>query len=246
MNLFNLQAKIVLDDKEYSVKIHDVATQTEVAGKRMEKSLDKTSLKWTELSSKLQLISRLFKKSLAMFGLGDEFQDWTTEFQDVMQGLINNDFGAEKRLDDFITYTVNKVTEMIPVLVRVLTQVLVGIAKQLPYMTDQIINSLFEIDWLQVGWDIGKSVVTGLGKALWGVLKKIAGEGWLWGENSTPTISNYTYRTIEQTPNTFSNSKQTIDVNVNASGDTALSEENAKKVADELKEYLNKSFGADL
>jgi hypothetical protein len=111
------------------------------------------------------------------------------------------------------------------------------------------IDVIFSINWIQVGIDIGKAIVEGLINMLILPFKWIASifgikipRVKIFGETDK---SDYFTEdtTVENDYELKSSTKQDININIEASGDTPVSEETAEKTAEKLAPYIDKILG---
>lgn len=107
--------------------------------------------------------------------------------------------------------------------------------------------------FIDIGLRLGASLLKGIWNGLtknWGerLLKSVGwgiGYGWLWGKdenNSSEPIINDTQIMPSNSYNVSQN-KQTMDINIKATGDTPISSENASLIAQELIPYIDQKLG---
>ncbi|MBR5202937.1 MAG: hypothetical protein IKW45_06700 [Clostridia bacterium] len=173
--------------------------------------------------------------------------------QSALASMVAGTPDAEEKLQNFFdnlleiadTYTPTFVNYGIRLLIQVVLA-LVRIAPSLASeLTSAIIEAIFSTNWLQVGVDIAKAVVEGflnifisalnIIPSIFGV--KIPKVDLGVGENLfEPTDLGGEYEISE-------NINQKIEVEVKASGDSAVSQETAEKTAQALAPYIDKILG---
>lgn len=162
--------------------------------------------------------------------------------------------GSEERIDEFIDDVIKKIDEFTPRFVtfaiKLLSKVVVALAKAIPDVMQSLWQALLDLDWVDLGIDIGKAILKGLLQILKQGFEFAIGKGWLWGKNSNPVNAE----TIENTVNDMEamptgsyqvneRSTQTIELKVSATGDSELSQDNANLIAQELIPYIDKKLG---
>lgn len=170
--------------------------------------------------------------------------------QSALASLVAGDKDAEEKLQNFFDNVMDMLDDYLPASVnfgiRLLTEVIITMVRIAPSLAveviDAFIDTIFTINWFQVGIDVGKSILEGiiniLGSAL-GVLginvpKVDLGVG----ENVfEPTASLGSEYEISE------NIKQDITVKVEASGDTTVSQATAEETAKALAPYIDKILG---
>ncbi len=164
--------------------------------------------------------------------------------------LIAGTPDAEEKLQNFFDNVLVMLEGYAPKFVnfalRLVIQGAIAIVRIAPSLAadifDVIIDTIFDINWLQVGIDIGKSILEGF-LNIWGsLLNKIPGVNIPKvdlgvGENYFEGIDTGEEYEISE------NVKQDITVKVEASGDSTVSEETAEKTAEALAPYIDKILG---
>lgn len=164
--------------------------------------------------------------------------------------LIAGTPDAEEKLQNFFDNVLVMLEGYAPKFVnfalRLVIQGAIAIIRISPSLASDIISviidTIFDINWLQVGIDIGKSILEGF-LNIWGsVLNKIPGVNIPKvdlgvGENYFEGIDTGEEYEISE------NVKQDITVKVEASGDSTVSEETAEKTAEALAPYIDRILG---
>lgn len=164
--------------------------------------------------------------------------------------LIAGTPDAEEKLQNFFDNVLVMLEGYAPKFVnfalRLVIQGAIAIIRISPSLASDIISviidTIFDINWLQVGIDIGKSILEGF-LNIWGsLLNKIPGVNIPKvdlgvGENYFEGIDTGEEYEISE------NVKQDITVKVEASGDSTISEETAEKTAEALAPYIDKILG---
>lgn len=164
--------------------------------------------------------------------------------------LIAGTPDAEEKLQNFFDNVLVMLEGYAPKFVnfalRLVIQGAIAIIRISPSLASDIISviidTIFDINWLQVGIDIGKSILEGF-LNIWGsLLNKIPGVNIPKvdlgvGENYFEGIDTGEEYEISE------NVKQDITVKVEASGDSTVSEETAEKTAEALAPYIDKILG---
>lgn len=174
--------------------------------------------------------------------------------QSALASIVAGEEDAEEKLQNFFDNLMDFLEDYIPTLtnfgVRLLGEVAIAMVRVAPSLVVEIfsavIDTIFNINWFQVGVDIGKSLLEGIANILVSAVNALF--GWAGvdipkidfgvGENLFPeTVLGEEYEITE-------NIKQDITVKVEASGDTAVSEETAEKTAEKLAPYIDKILGS--
>lgn len=164
--------------------------------------------------------------------------------------LIAGTPDAEEKLQNFFDNVLVMLEGYAPKFVnfalRLVIQGAIAIIRISPSLASDIISviidTIFDINWLQVGIDIGKSILEGF-LNIWGsLLNKIPGVNipkvdFGVGENYFEGINTGEEYEISE------NVKQDITVKVEAIGDSTVSEETAEKTAEALAPYIDKILG---
>lgn len=163
---------------------------------------------------------------------------------------------AEEKLQNFIDSVLKMLDRHIPSFVnfslRLLLQVALGLVRTAPSLAIEIVTTIQDVilnmDWFQFGVDLGKAILEGLINIIVSTLNGLL--GWLGvnipkvdlgvGEDiGTTSIGEALGSEYEISKNI----KTDINVKVEASGDTAVSEETAEKTAEALAPYIDKILG---
>lgn len=174
--------------------------------------------------------------------------------QSALASLVAGAPDAEKRLQDFFDNLLEILDGYIPVFVKFGVKLLVQISLELikisPKLTadviDAIIDTIFEIDWVQVGWDIGEAILEGMLNIIVSGLNAVLGAFGVKipkidfrGSQESDYLSNIDTSEYEISENI----RQDINVKVEASGDSTVSKETAEKTAEALAPYIDKILG---
>lgn len=169
--------------------------------------------------------------------------------QSALSSLVAGAPDAEERLQNFFDGVVEMLDEYVPAFVnfgvRLVVQVALAMVRIAPSLVvdfvDAIIETIFSINWLQVGVDIAKSILEGVLNILGSVLNILPGVNipkvdFGVGENYFTPDMGSEYEISE-------NIKSEVTVRVEASGDTSVSQETAEKTAEALAPYIDKILG---
>lgn len=163
---------------------------------------------------------------------------------------------AEEKLQNFFDNLMEMLDTYIPTFsnfaVRLLIQASIALVRIAPNLTvnivEAIIDTVLNMDWLQVGVDIGKSIAEGvvnmivsaLNLALgWTGLKIPKADFGVGSDIGTMSLGEALGEEYEISENI----RQDITVKVEASGDSAVSEDTAEKTAQALAPYIDKILG---
>lgn len=200
--------------------------------------------------------------------MGEETVQFASDFNDKMavmkmQGqsalasLIAGTPDAEERLQQFFDNVLEMLEKYIPAFVsfavRLITQAAIGIIKIAPQLAIDIViaiqDTILNMDWIQFGIEIGKSILNGVINILLSGLRGFMGifgvdipKVDLFGEDG----NNVDYPADANVGGEYEiseNVKQDITVKVEASGDSAVSKETAEKTAEALAPYIDKILG---
>lgn len=185
----------------------------------------------------------------------DKIDQVKLQGQSALASLVAGAPDAEEKLQNFFDNLLKMLDSYIPAFanfaVRLLVQVAIAcvrIAPQLTYtLIDAVIETLFSVNWFQVGIDIGLAIVEGaLNIAVKGLNKLL---GWTGVKipkvnlGSKDKINSY-YENLESSEYEINeNVKQDITVKVEASGDGTVSQATAEKTAEALAPYIDKILG---
>ncbi len=183
-----------------------------------------------------------------------DFNDKMDEFKLRGKGILAEillgeggeelDAKFDKFIDDFIVGFEKVFPKFVNFAIQLLQKLFVSLAKMLPSLIPTLINAILDIDWFSVGLSIGEAILNGILEILERGLGALVGYGWLWGgETSTPADMSYTASdVIGGVVNEIKKSTQ-VDLNVNVSGETAISQQNAETIAETLLPYIDKGLG---
>lgn len=197
-------------------------------------------------------------ESTAKFGADYKRQIEALKLQgkSALSAFLADEDGAEEKLQNFFDNVVIVAEEYLPKFlsfgIKLITAFGTSLLRYLPQLASEVISilidTIFEINWWQVGIDIGKAVIEGFlnifvsaynalfGK-LFGKAKKVdlnVGQS-IYGGNDTNFNTEYEISERVQ---------QDITVKVEASGDTAISKESAEETAKALAPYIDQILGA--
>lgn len=186
----------------------------------------------------------------------DKLDELKLQGQSVLASLVAGAPDAEEKLQNFIDNVLKMLDRYIPTFVnfalRLLLQVALAFVRTAPSLAIEIVTTIQDVilnmDWLQFGVDLGKSILEGLVNIIISTLNRLL--GWLGvkipkvdfgvGEDiGTMSIGEM----MDQEYEISKNIKTDINVKVEASGDTAVSEETAEKTAEALAPYIDKILG---
>lgn len=185
----------------------------------------------------------------------DKLDQMRLSFKSVMAEIIAGSPDAEEKFTVFLENLIDRFNEWAPkllsVTINLLGKILAGAGKIIFNLPAMIVDTLFSIDWLQLGLDIGKALLDGIIKTLGWVI----GYGWLWGrdEPSTPTVQNSNVETAISTVSSTGRVErtetvnETLDVTVRVESDgTEAGEKNLDVISDMLIEKINKALGDEV
>lgn len=162
---------------------------------------------------------------------------------------------AEQRFDEFMGNILEIAEKYLPSFIQFFLRFVGAIGNALmsyaPTLIAKIlmtvIDTIFEVNWFQVGVDIGLSILEGVINVVGKLFSKIFGTEFnmvdlgvdsssYYGNNLNEDVLGSEYEISE-------NINQSITVKVEASGDTTVSEETAEKTAQALAPYIDKILG---
>jgi hypothetical protein len=180
--------------------------------------------------------------------LGDQISQLKYQWQSLLAGLLAGDVNAEENLQKFFDRVMVFIEEFTPVIVqfsiKLIRQIVISLVKIAPQLVAEvmsaIIDMIFDVDWLQVGWDLAKAiaqgVINGLSELLFGGLGKIFGF-------EAPKVdfggASGGYIDVGNNYEITERSTQELTIRVESDGVTA----NDKLVADSLEDKINKAIG---
>lgn len=176
--------------------------------------------------------------------------------QSALASLVAGDKDAEEKLQNFFDNLMDFLDSYIPTLtnfgVRLLVQVAIAMVKITPSLTanviDAVVDTVLNMDWLQVGVDIGLSIAEGVVNTIISALNIVTGiagvkipkvDFGVGSDIGTMSLGEMIGEEYEISENI----NKTIEVKVEASGDSAVSEETAEKTAQALAPYIDKILG---
>ena len=184
----------------------------------------------------------------------DKLDELKLQGQSVLVSLAAGAPDAEEKLQSFFDNIMTMLERYVPTFVnfalRLVIQVAIALVRISPSLIREIINTIIDtilnVNWLQVGIDVGKAILEGLLNCIIAGLNsflKIFGVnipkidfdvGQNYFENLDTSAGNYEIS---------ENSKQDINISIEAKGNTAVSKESAEKTAEALAPYIDKILG---
>lgn len=173
--------------------------------------------------------------------------------QSALASLVAGAPDAEEKLQNFIDNILEMLDGYIPAFVnfslRLLLQVALGLIRTAPSLAIEIVTTIMDVilnmDWFQFGVDLGKSILEGLINIIVSTLNRVLG---VFGVN-IPKVdlgvgeNVFNEESLGEEYEISENIRQDITVKVEASGDSAVSEETAEKTAEALAPYIDKILG---
>jgi hypothetical protein len=175
--------------------------------------------------------------------------------QSALAGLVAGAPDAEERFQEFIDNLLGKLEQYVPSFVRfgvkLILQVAVAILKVAPSLSYEIVGAVLDVlldfnMWMQVGVDIIKAVFEGAINVIPSLLNALLGR---FGVNipkfrlGTPETALDPIEVGGGQYEVKQSTKSSISVNIEASGDTPVSQETAEKTAQALAPYLDQILG---
>lgn len=184
----------------------------------------------------------------------DKLDELKLQGQSVLASLAAGAPDAEEKLQSFFDNIMTMLERYVPTFVnfalRIVLQAAIALVRISPSLIREIINTIIDtilnVNWLQVGIDVGKAILEGLLNCIIAGLNsflKIFGVnipkidfdvGQNYFENLDTSAGNYEIS---------ENSKQDINISIEAKGNTAVSKESAEKTAEALAPYIDKILG---
>lgn len=185
--------------------------------------------------------------------MNDTFAVLKLQGQSALASLVAGAPDAEEKLQNFLDNVMNMLDGYIPAFanfaVRLVIQGAIALVRVAPSLVveilDAVIETIFDINWLQVGIDIGKAIAEGVVNVIVSALNLLLG----WTGVKIPKVdfsvgeNLFNEDTLGGEYEISENINQTIEVKVEASGDSAVSEETAEKTAQALAPYIDKILG---
>lgn len=183
----------------------------------------------------------------------DKIDQVKLQGQSALASLVAGAPDAEEKLQNFIDNILELLDSYIPTFanfgVRLLLQVALGLVKVAPSLAIEIVtaiqDAIFDMDWFQFGVDLGKAILEGLINIIIFSINRTLG---FLGIN-IPKVdlgvgdNLFVEESLGGEYEISENIRQDITVKVEASGDTAVSEETAEKTAEKLAPYIDKILG---
>ena len=185
--------------------------------------------------------------------MNDTFAVLKLQGQSALASLVAGAPDAEEKLQNFIDNILEMLDGYIPAFVnfslRLLLQVALGLIRTAPSLAIEIVTTIMDVilnmDWFQFGVDLGKSILEGLINIIVSTLNRVLG---VFGVN-IPKVdlgvgeNVFNEESVGEEYEICENIRQDITVKVEASGDSAVSEETAEKTAEALAPYIDKILG---
>lgn len=185
--------------------------------------------------------------------MNDTFAVLKLQGQSALASLVAGAPDAEEKLQNYFDSIMSMLDGYIPAFanfaLRLIFQGAIAIARSAPSLVveilDVIIDTIFGINWLQVGIDIGKAVLEGILNVVLSALNLLLG----WTGIKIPKVdfavgeNLFDEGSLGGEYEISENVRQDITVKVEASGDGAVNEETAEKTAQALAPYIDKILG---
>lgn len=185
--------------------------------------------------------------------MNDTFAVLKLQGQSALASLVAGAPDAEEKLQNFIDNVLEMLDGYIPAFVnfaiKLLLQVALGLIRVAPSLAIEIVTTIMDVilnmDWFQFGVDLGKSILEGLINIIVSTLNRVLG---VFGVN-IPKVdlgvdeNLFNEESLGEEYEISESINQKIEVEVKASGDTAVSEETAEKTAEALAPYIDKILG---
>lgn len=183
----------------------------------------------------------------------DKLDELKLQGQSALASLVAGAPDAEEKLQNFIDNILEMLNGYIPAFVnfslRLLLQVALRLIRTAPSLAIEIVTTIMDVilnmDWFQFGVDLGKSILEGLINIIVSTLNRVLG---VFGVN-IPKVdlgvgeNVFNEESLGEEYEISENIRQDITVKVEASGDSAVSEETAEKTAEALAPYIDKILG---
>lgn len=188
--------------------------------------------------------------------MNDTFAVLKLQGQSALASLVAGAPDAEEKLQNFFDSVMEMLDTYIPTFanftVRLLIQASVALVRIAPSLAvnivEAIIDTVLNMDWLQVGFDIGRAIAEGIVNVIISALNAVVG----WTGLKIPKVdfgvgsdigSMSLGEMVGEEYEISENIRQEINVKVEASGDSAVSEDTAEKTAQALAPYIDKILG---
>lgn len=178
------------------------------------------------------------KSALAALLAGDENAD------ELIQDFFNNALAiAEKFLPNIINFVLKGIQQLYLAIIRTLPQL---VASFVSNIIGFFLDYIFSFDWIQFGVDWAKSILEGFINIFVSTINGLF--GWLGvdipkvdlgvGDNLFANTDTTTEYELSE------NRTEEVTIKLEASGDTAISKENAEETAKALAPYIDQILGA--
>lgn len=175
------------------------------------------------------------------------------QLNSAMASMVAGAPDAEARFDAFLQHLLEIVDKYLPAFISFFVRFISMAGNQLMSFAPSLIADVISVaidtilatNWFQVGIDIGMSILEGVLNVFGTVLKKFGvdvpkvdlgiGENYYGGSGELESLGGE-YEISE-------NINQKVQVTIEASGDTAVSEDTAEKTAQALAPYIDKILG---
>lgn len=183
----------------------------------------------------------------------DKIDQVKLQGQSALASLVAGAPDAEERLQNFFDNVLVMLDGYIPAFanfgIRLLMQIAIAMVRVAPSLVveilDAVIDTIFNINWLQVGIDVGKAIMEGALNIIVSALNAVLG---LFGVD-IPKVdlgageNLFNEESLGEEYEISENINQTIEVKVEASGDSSVSQDTAEKTAQALAPYIDKILG---
>lgn len=173
--------------------------------------------------------------------------------QSALASLVSGAPDAEEKLQNFIDSVLELLDSYIPTFVnfsiKLLLQIALGLLRTAPSLAIEIVTAIQDVvmnmDWVQFGVDLGKSILEGLINTIISTLNRTLGYFGVEIPKVNLNVGENVFNedTLGGEYEISESINQKIEVEVKASGDTAVSKDTAEKTAQALAPYIDKILG---
>lgn len=187
--------------------------------------------------------------------MNDTFAVLKLQGQSALASLVAGAPDAEEKLQNFIDDVLELLDSYIPAFanfaIRLLVQASIALVRVAPSLVvdifGAIIDTIFSINWFQVGFNLGVAILEGALNIIVSTLNAILGVVGIKIPKINLSKSSeddyFSNVDLGEEYEISENVNQTIEVKVEASGDSEVSEETAEKTAQALAPYIDKILG---
>lgn len=210
------------------------------------------------MRQKAQDLGITISQSTADFagGIKDKLDEIKLQGQSALAAIMSGEEGAEKKVQKWFDNAMAFVESYLPTLLSFFLRIVgyfgTALFKYVPSLATTIISividTIFEINWFQLGIDIAKAVVEGFLNIFVGVYNATIGK--LTGKKAKKVdfnVGQSIFKNDEDINSEYEINEriqQDITVKVEASGDTMVSKESAEETAKALAPYIDQILGA--